>query len=280
MLTIAGYALRESLRRRVFLVVLVLTAAFLALYGLGCAELFADIESFEEQDDFETREIVGSTVFGLAMFTTLFLGTVLAVFLTLSVVRGDAESGLLQPLVVRPVGRSTLLAGRLLAAATVCAAYVLVVYGVAALLTNVTGDWWPDRPLASAAGLAGAVVIIAAIALLGSVFLSGVANGIAVFMTFGAGLTAGLLGQIGEALNSDRLEQSAEIASWVLPFEALYQGALYGLTADTSGLEGFIVRLGPFGGAQEAGPPLALWSLFYLAAVTWLAMRAFERRDL
>ena len=54
------------------------------------------------------------------MFATLFLGAVLAVFLTLGVVRGDAERGLLQPLVVRPVGRTTLLVARFLAAAAVC----------------------------------------------------------------------------------------------------------------------------------------------------------------
>ena len=38
------------------------------------------------------------TILGLAMFATLFLGTILAVFLTLGAVRGDAERGLLQPL--------------------------------------------------------------------------------------------------------------------------------------------------------------------------------------
>ena len=53
--------------------------------------------------------LTGSTLLGLAMFTTLFLGCVLAVFLTLGAVRGDAERGLLQPLVVRPLGRTALL---------------------------------------------------------------------------------------------------------------------------------------------------------------------------
>ena len=37
------------------------------------------------------------------MFATLFLGTILAVFLTLGAVRGDAERGLLQPVLVRPL---------------------------------------------------------------------------------------------------------------------------------------------------------------------------------
>ena len=51
------------------------------------------------------------------MFGTLFLGAVLAVFLTLSVVRGDAERGLLQPLVVRPLGRELAPRGGCFAAA-------------------------------------------------------------------------------------------------------------------------------------------------------------------
>ena len=60
--------------------------------------------------DVDDQVLTGSTLLGLAMFTTLFLGCVLAVFLTLGAVRGDAERGLLQPLVVRPLGRTALLA--------------------------------------------------------------------------------------------------------------------------------------------------------------------------
>ena len=62
------------------------------------------------------------------MFGTLFLGAVLAVFLTSRRVRGDAERGLLQPLIVRPLGRRQYLAGRFLAAAAVAFVYVVVVY--------------------------------------------------------------------------------------------------------------------------------------------------------
>ena len=40
------------------------------------------------------------------MFATLFLGAVLAVFLTLGAVRGDAERGLLQPLRRAPARRA------------------------------------------------------------------------------------------------------------------------------------------------------------------------------
>ncbi len=85
-------------------------------------------------------------------------------------------------------------------------------------------------------------------------FLASTANGIAVFMVFGAGLVAGLLGQIGEALGSGTLSDVATTASWLLPFEALYQSALGALTADTVGFTRLAIDLGPFGGAAGLRP--------------------------
>jgi Cu-processing system permease protein len=279
-LIVARYALREAVRRRVILVVLVLTVGFLALYALGTAVTFDEVNSLAADDQLDDRVLAGSTLFGLAMFTILFLGAVLGVFLTLGAIRGDAERGLLQPIVVRPVGRTSLLLGRYVGAGLVCVAYVTAVYVAAMVITGTTGDWWPDDPVAPGAGLVLAVLVIAALSLLGSVFLSSTANGIAVFMIFGAGLAAGLLGQIGDALAVQTLEDVARVSSWVLPFEALYQAGLHALTQETGGVTGVIVRLGPFGGAQDAGPALWLWALAYLALVGAAARAAFARRDL
>src|SRR5207302_371912 len=198
----------------------------------------------------------------------------------IGVVSGDAERGLLQPLVVRPVGRSTLLLSRFLGAAGVCVAYVLVVYFTAMVITGLTGHWWPDRIVTPALELAFGVVIVIALSLLGSIVLSSTANGIAVFMLFGAGLVAGLLGSIGHALNSHAIKHAAAIAAWVLPFEALYQDALRQITADASGLTGFLLQLGPFGGAYIHGWAIRGWTAAYLVAVGAAALWGFARRDL
>jgi Cu-processing system permease protein len=277
---IAGYAVRESTRRRVFVVVLILTVAFLGLYAFGTEAAFDSTRGISAGAQLEDEVLTGSTLLGLAMFATLFLGCVLAVFLTLGAVRGDAERGLLQPLVVRPLGRTELLAGRFAAAGGVCAAYVAAVYAAAVLITGSAGGWWPDNPVGAGLGLVFAVVLIAALSLLGSIFLSATANGIAIFMAFGAGLTAGLLGQIGDALSVETLETIAEVASWLLPFEALYQAGLNALTEDVRGTTGVIVQLGPFGGAQEGGSLLWVWSAAWLALVAAAARVAFARRDL
>jgi ABC-type transport system involved in multi-copper enzyme maturation permease subunit len=278
---VAAHAIRESLRRRVFVVVLVLSVVFLGLYAWGAAEVFQDVESFGEGGAFgvDATTLAGATLLGLSMFSTLFLGAILATFLSVGAVRGDAERGLLQPLIVRPLGRSAYLAGRLLAAAAVSAGYVLVLFGACVVVTGVVG-WWPDRVVEPALGLAGATVVLAALALLGSVLLATTANGIAVLMVFGAGLTAGLLGQIGEALGSSTLDTISDLATWILPFEALYQDGLARLTADTEGTTAAIVQLGPFGGAQEGGPLLWPFTVAYAVALFAIAAALFRRRDL
>jgi len=280
--TVVALSVQEGIRRRVFLAVTVLTLGFLALYALGAHFAFKDVDEFAagEPQILDPHAFTGATIFGLAMFATLFLGAVLAVFLTLGVVRGDAESGLLQPIVVRPIGRTTMLLARFAGAALLSAAYVVVVYLAAYAITEATGSWSPDHLLGPALGLALGVAIIAALSLLASTVLSVTAQGIVVFMVFGAGLTAGLLAQIGHAIDSHSLHTIGRVASWTLPFEGLYTAGLHALISGTSGLTGVVLQLGPFGGSEAAGPGLILWAFVYLLGVLALAAFIFSRRDL
>jgi Cu-processing system permease protein len=277
---VALFSLRESVRRRVFVVVALLTAAFLVLYGLGVWQAYKTADQITSRTGVDPEVVAGAVLLGLSMFGTMFLGAILAVFLTLGAVGGDAERGLLQPVIVRPVPRRTFLLGRFAAAGVVCCLYVVAVFLAAAVITWAIGGWWPDRVLLPAVELAAAVAVIAALSLAGSVVLAATANGIAVFMLFGAGLTAGLLGQIAEALGSDTLTTVARVSSWVLPFEALYQAALSAITADTVGFTRLAIDLGPFGGAESFGPLLAPWTVVYLLLVGAAALGAFARRDL
>jgi Cu-processing system permease protein len=279
-LVVAGYALQEALRRKVFVVVLLLTLAFLGLYWLGARQASQEVDSLIPPEGVDAQTLAGATLLGLSMFGTLFLGTVLAVFLTLGAVRGDAERGLLQPLVVRPLGRPAFLLGRLLGAIAVCCPYVFAVYAACVAITRQTGGWWPDRFAGPGLELAAAIVVVTMLALLGSIVLSATANGIAVFMVYGAGLVAGLLGQIGEALDSETLRSVSRTSSWVLPFEALYQDALHRITADTSGFTELALSLGPFGGAQPGGDNLFAWTVAYVLGVGAVALVLFARRDL
>ena len=133
----------------------------------------------------------------------------LAVFLTLGAVRGDAERGLLQPLVVRPLGRTSMLLGPLRGRRV----------GVRRLRARrlrrddadrpPASGRWPDAVVGPGLALVGGSAVIVALALLGSVFLSATANGIVTFMLFGAGLVGGLMQSIADGIGSHSLGQIA-----------------------------------------------------------------------
>lgn len=279
---IAGHTFTECRRRRIFLIVPLVTLAFLALYALGAHYAFQSARGTIALRSglVDAIALAGSTLVGLSMFVTLFLGASLGIFLTFSAIRGDAEQGVLQQLVVRPVARSGLLAGRFIGASLLCGSYALLLYLACVVVTGVIGDWWPSPLLPPGLSLVAAVVVVISLSLLGSVFLPALPNGIVMFMVFGAGLLGGLLAQLGDVIASPSLRTTGRVTSWALPFEALYQDGLNSLTAGATGLTRVVVRLGPLGGAQAGGRWLLLWAAAYVALVCALALSAFARRDL
>jgi ABC-type transport system involved in multi-copper enzyme maturation permease subunit len=279
---VAMLTLRECLRRRVFLVVPIATLGFLALYGLGNHYAFESVGGRVNvgRGLVDAQVLAGATLVGLSMFVTLFLASALAIFLTFSTIRGDAEQGLLQPVVVRPVARSGLLIGRFVGTSIVSAVYALFLYTAAVSITWIIGDWHPAPLVLPGLAVVLGVEVVIALSLLGSSIANALPNGIGMFMVYGAGLLAGLLAQLGQGLSSPSLETTGRVASWALPFEALYQAGLYNLTASTTGVTRVIVQLGPLGGAASGGWALVAWSIGYIALVGALAIAVFARRDL
>ena len=114
-------------RKRVFVVVVALTVAFLALLASARTSRSARSKARPGRAMLmDEQALTGGTIFGLAMFA----GPVPRqrpgdLPDQRPSVRGDAESGLLQPLVVRPLGRGTMLLARYLGAVAATTVYVL-----------------------------------------------------------------------------------------------------------------------------------------------------------
>jgi Cu-processing system permease protein len=276
------HTLRECTRRKVFLLVPIATIGFVALYALGNHFAFQSTTGTTNFGEglVDARALTGASLVGLSIFVTLFLASSVGIFITFGTVRGDAEQGTLQAFVVRPVARWGFMVGRFVGASIVCASFSLFLYIASVSITWVVGSWHPDPLIQPGLLVIAAVEVVIILCLLGSTFLSALANGIGVFMLYGAGLLAGLLGQLGEALNQPSLEQIGKVTSWVLPFEALYQAALNSLTSGATGITRVIVQLGPLGGAEPGGGALVAWFFVYVLGIGALAIRQFNRSDL
>ena len=115
----------------------------------------------------DEQEVTGGTLFGLSMFGTLFLGAVLAAFLTLGVVLEMPSAVSYSRSSCARSGAACCWSAASWAPRPMCVPYVLAVYAACALITRAAGDWWPDQFLRSGLQLAVAVLLIAALGVLG-----------------------------------------------------------------------------------------------------------------
>jgi hypothetical protein len=147
-------------------------------------------------------------------------------------------------------------------AAVVCIAYVACLYTAVLLIVHQAAGRWPDHIFGPGLALAAAVTMLVALSLLGSVFLSATANGIAVFTLYGAGLVSGLLASIGATLGAQTLLTISHDIEIALPFAGFYSAALHALGSNQTGFARVVVNLGPFGSSNARGAAFYVWAVF------------------
>ncbi len=299
MWTIVRLTILETLRRRLLLLTLIMTAAFLVLFWFLAHSYAASavggtllsggqllLQNYES----------GMTTFFLGLFFIYFMIAFFSIFSLAGAISGDAESGLLAAILPRPLRRAGFLIGKWAGFAIVQAVYVAVMVAGVALIVHFTFPTvhvWTPRLL-----LAGAVFIleawtVAAVTLLGSVWFSSIANGIAVSILFGIAFLMGSADQLamgslafGATSSSpgtvvQTLDNVNTALSLVFPSDGLYRRALYEILGPgTPVLHTLGTLLGPFGVSTPPGRMFVLYAILYLVAVLCLAARSFGRRNL
>jgi len=278
--TMGRYVLLESTRRRTFTTMTVITVLLLGLFAWAVRELHVALEDVASvpRIGVDPQEFAAAQLAGIALFGIFFVGAVLGVLLNHAAIRGDAEQGLLQQVVARPIGRTVLLITRFGVVGAVCASYAFASYLLAALALTTFGDWDPGSILVPGAWLALAVFVVCAITIVVSIFLPTSAAGILVFMLVGAGLGSGFVLELTEAVGSDALDGVAGAVTWLLPFERCYQAAIQSAAPD--GTSAALLSIGPLTGGREAGPLLLPWLAGWFLAVIGSGAWLFGRRDL
>lgn len=286
-LLMAELSLREAVRKRLVVVLLLLTAAFLGFYLYGVYRLEATLDQRALDAGLEGRSVTGvanlpvmyAAIFG--MYLVYFLGVLMAVLSTVGAVSGDVESGVMQSIIARPISRAQLVFGRWLGFTAVNVLYVaLVSTALLAGIWAITG-FLPPTPVPAVALILLAITLVTALTVLGSTLLTTLANGIGVFVLYGAGFAGGILSAIGSVANTPTLTTLGRLANTLMPTNALWLGASYHLQPELlRQVGGFAREANPFFGSEPLGAGLILWAAVYALLAVLVAMGQFSRRDL
>ncbi len=286
-LLIAELSLREATRKRLVSVLLVLSAAFIGFYLYGIYRLELNLDQRSLDAGLDGRSLSGlsnlpvmyAAMFG--MYLVYFLGALMSVLSTVGSVSGDIENGVMQSVIARPISRAQLVLGRWIGFTVVNVVYVALLG--AALLGGVyaiTG-YLPPAPLPALGLILLAVTLLTALTVLGSTLFTTLANGIGVFVLYGAGFTGGILSAIGTFADSPTLATLGRAANIVMPTNSLWLGASYHLQPDVLLQISQRTRgANPFFGSEPIPAALTVWAAALAALAVAAAMWRFSRRDL
>lgn len=286
-LLIAELSLREAVRKRLVVVLLLLTAAFLGFYLYGVFRLEQTLDQRALDAGLDGRSVNGAAnipvmytaIFG--MYLVYFLGALMAVLSTVGAISGDVESGVMQSVIARPISRPALVLGRWLGFTAVNVGYVALIS--AALLGGIrliTG-FVPPNPLPAVGLVLLAIALVTGLTVLGSTLFTTLANGIGVFVLYSVGFAGGVLNSIGTFADSPTLTTLGRLANVVMPTNSLWLGASYHLQPQVLRELGEVTRgANPFFGSAPITPGLVLWAAALGLLAVILAMWRFSRRDL
>ncbi|MEF3302142.1 ABC transporter permease [Paenibacillus sp. GYB003] len=272
---------KELTRKRVFLVTLILTLVFLVLFAFGVRELAGVVG--QNQASPAERLMNGMVLMVLGLFFAQFLAAFFVLFSSMGTVTGEQENGLLLAVAARPLPRWKLYLAKWLGHAVWIAVYSAVLFvSVVWTVHSLAG-----LPLLAADLLRGFALFIwmplllLTLAMLGSVYLPMLGNGICAALLYGFALFCGLVEGITTYEGSHpALDKLILLTGLLLPTDSVYRRSLYEAMggADWAGLA--VADMGPFSMPSVPSNAFLLYTVGYAAVLLLLGCRAFSRKDL
>jgi Cu-processing system permease protein len=279
-LTLARYTLHEAARKRLLFAVVVLSAVFLVVYGVGSHYLADQVRAGAPRGA-PTLIFIAALMAVMAFYIVSFLVSLLAIFVSVGSVSTEIESGTILALAARPIPRWHIIAGKWLALAALIGVYLVAVgVGVLALTRRSTGYEPPNAPAALALIFLEALVLLT-LSMLGSSMLSTLTNGALAFMLYGVAWVGGLVEAIGSIFGNQAMMNAGIVASLLIPSDALWKGASFHLQPVAMILaQNVSPAANPFTSATPMAPPMLAYSVAYLIVCLLLAIWVFARKDL
>jgi len=294
MITMIGMTWKEMLRKKVMLLTLLMTVIFLIAFWFVASTLgnrFMDNTRIDlaSAEYLIERYVTGGIILTLGFFFGSFVVAFLSIFSSFSVVAGEAEQGVLQALLPRPIPRWQWYAGRWIGFVSLGIGYALLLFCSILAVTRAHATIPADLGSLTLSFLlfASVVPILISISMLGSCYFSALGNGVLMTMLFGVGWLGGMIEKLAGSLPLEPavikpLMNIAGLMSLLMPADAIQRRMLAEMF-DLTELQGIVDlnrSLGPFAFNQVPSNAFLLYTVIYTSIALLAGFWLFKRKDL
>jgi len=283
-LVIARLTVQEASRRRLLAALMILTLIVVGFSAWGFQKITTVTNGNGETLPPEQVKIITSQLLIVVVFMYSGVLALSAAVVAGPLISSEVESGLLLSMLARPMRRSEVVIGKWLGLAVLIAIYA----GGSAFLEMAAVDWatgyMPPHPIQLTLYVGAEGLVLLSLGLVLSTRLSGITGGVIALVAWLMGWIAGVVGDIGAALQNSAVEQIGVVSRLILPTDGLWRGAVYAMEPDAvlAALRaaGAAARANPFTAVDP--PPIAflIWVVVWFGLMLGLAIWSFRTREI
>jgi ABC-type transport system involved in multi-copper enzyme maturation permease subunit len=273
-LIIAQLTIRETQRRRILWVALLMGLLLLVVFGIGFNEIYADMT--RAGLDPEQAGLFVSMLLTAGLYAINFLIIMMAVLTSVTAISSEVDTHTIETLLTKPVRRWEIVMGKWVGYALLLAVYVVTMTGGTLGIVYWISGYVADSVVTGMALMVLEGLLILALTITGGTRLSSLANGVMAFMLYGIAFIGGWVEQIGAMLRNETAVDIGIAISLLLPSEILWKKAV---TMFQPRLLDNPLIAGPFAIASQPNDLMIAYALLYLAGLILLGLWSFTRRD-
>jgi ABC-type transport system involved in multi-copper enzyme maturation permease subunit len=233
------------------------------------------------QSNIDFASIIWGQVLSAGLYGVAGIGALLAIFLGAPSIAREVETGTLQLLASRPIGRWEIVTGKWLGGCALLVAYVGGSGTLACASVWYLTGYAPGNPILVVGALSIQVVVLHSLTIATSSVLPTITAGIVPVILHGIAGVAGFGERIGTLLDSEILKTTGIAASLILPSDVAWQlAASQAQPPNPLPALGFNAPMGPFDVISAPSPWIAAYALLYALACLVFAIWRVNQKDL
>jgi len=283
MLAIALSTFKEAVRKKIVVIIGILTVMYLIVFSILMHYTFDHMRRINVD-----KMIVLANAAGFVSILGFYFSSMVVAFVTImasvGAVSSDIESGIIHAVITKPIKRTEYVMGKFIGLAVLTIGYSTFLY-VFLVLINLVLNIPPLNaigPVTFSKGLAlfwFEPLALLSLCIFGSVTLKTLNNGIVVIGIYIMGMVGGMMEQIGAVAKLEGLVKWGILISFVSPFESIYRKMISVIYHSISIMGSNLA--GPF---FMSGNVPSIWMMVYALAfsvvLVLLALRKFNRKDI
>ncbi|MEG9295664.1 ABC transporter permease subunit [Mangrovibacillus sp. Mu-81] len=289
MWTISKLTFREMISKRIFLITIIMTFVFLALYGTAihfAAKESANVgpDSLQGTEAFLMQQFVASQLLGVGLYFSSFITALLAILSSVSAISGEVSSHQIDTWLMRPISRAQFVLGKFVGLALLIIAYaVCVFFSIVFLHQGIGGDWMaldiePIQMIKAVSVFAIQPFVLIAFGILLSTRMTTLNAGIVSIVLYGAAFIGGFIEQFGSIIEKSNLVNIGIIMSLVFPIDAMYRKMTVFLF-ETEDNPLSIAQGGMFTSVSSPSNVMVWYALLYGVVTVLVSIYIFRKRD-